>query len=144
MPNFWDTMKPVLREKFIALNASIKNLERSYTTSLIAHLKGIEHKQAKTHKRKISQKTKKVRIKIKQVGLKRTIQWINKTRRWFFEKINKIDKPWTKLTRKYNDSIQINIIRNEKKDITTENGKIFKSHQILLQRTILKTTEKKI
>ena len=86
-------MKAVLREKLIALNASIKNLERSYTTSLIAPLKGIEQKQAKTHKRKISQKTKKVRIKIKQVGLKRTIQRINQTRRWFFEKINKIDKP---------------------------------------------------
>jgi hypothetical protein len=29
---------------------------------------------------------------------KRTIQGINKTKSWFFEKINKIDKPLSKLT----------------------------------------------
>ena len=37
-----------------------------------------------------------------------------------FEKINKIDKPLARLTRKHRDSIQINKIRNEKGDITTE------------------------
>ena len=43
---------------------------------------------------------------------------INKTRSWFFEKINKIDKPLARLTRGHRDSIQINKIRNEKGDIT--------------------------
>jgi hypothetical protein len=38
----------------------------------------------------------------------------------FFEKINKIDKPLARLTRGHRDSIQINKIRNEKGDITTE------------------------
>jgi hypothetical protein len=45
---------------------------------------------------------------------------INKTRSWFFEKINKIDKPLARLTRGHTDSILINKIRNEKGDITTE------------------------
>jgi hypothetical protein len=54
------------------------------------------------------------------VETKRTIQRINQTRSWFFEKINKIDKPLTRLTRRHRESILINKIRNEKGDITTE------------------------
>jgi hypothetical protein len=48
------------------------------------------------------------------VETKRTIQRINKTRNWFFEKINKRDKPLARLTRGHRDSIQINKIRNER------------------------------
>ena len=45
---------------------------------------------------------------------------MNKTRSWFFEKINKIDKPLARLTRGHRESIQINKIRNEKRGITTK------------------------
>jgi hypothetical protein len=48
------------------------------------------------------------------------MQNINKTRSWFLEKINKIDKPLARLMRGHRDSIQINRIRNEKGDITTK------------------------
>jgi hypothetical protein len=41
-------------------------------------------------------------------------------RRWFFEKINKIDKPLARLTRGHRNSILINKIRKEKGDITTD------------------------
>ena len=43
-------------------------------------------------------------------------------RSWFFEKINKIDKPLARLTRGHRDKILINKIRNEneKGDITTD------------------------
>jgi hypothetical protein len=54
------------------------------------------------------------------VETKRTIQRINQTRSWFFEKINKTDKPLARLTRGHRDSIIINKIKNEKGDITTE------------------------
>jgi hypothetical protein len=54
------------------------------------------------------------------VETKRTIQRIIQMRSWFFEKINKIEKPLARLTRGYRDSILINKIRNEKGDITTE------------------------
>jgi hypothetical protein len=55
---------------------------------------------------------------------KRTVQRINQTRSWFFEKMNKIDKPLARLTRGHRDSILINKISNEKGDITTETEEI--------------------
>jgi hypothetical protein len=55
------------------------------------------------------------------VETKRTIiQRINQTRSWFFEKINKIDKPLARLTRGHRDNILINKTRNEKRDIPTD------------------------
>jgi hypothetical protein len=45
----------------------------------------------------------------------RTIQRINQTRSWFFEKINKIDKSLASLTRGHRDSIQIN--KNQRREI---------------------------
>jgi hypothetical protein len=58
------------------------------------------------------------------VEAKRTIQRINQTRSWFFEKINKINKPLASLTRGHRDNILINKTRNEKGDITTEHEEI--------------------
>jgi hypothetical protein len=54
------------------------------------------------------------------VETRRTIQRINQSRSWFFEKINKIDKPLARLTRGHSDSILINKIRNEKGDIISD------------------------
>jgi hypothetical protein len=51
------------------------------------------------------------------VETKRTIERMKQTQRRYFEKINKIDKPLTGLTRGHRDSILINKIRNEKGDI---------------------------
>jgi hypothetical protein len=45
---------------------------------------------------------------------------------FFFEKINKINKSLARLTRGHRDSIQINKIRNERGDITTETEEIKK------------------
>ena len=46
--------------------------------------------------------------------MKETIAKINKTKIWFFEKINKIDKPLARLIMKKGERTQINRIRNEK------------------------------
>ena len=53
---------------------------------------------------------------------------INKTKSWFFEKINKIDKLLARLIKKEKgEKIQINKIRNENGEITTDNTEIQKS-----------------
>ena len=56
--------------------------------------------------------------------MKETIAKINKTKTWFFEKINKIDKPLARLTKKNREKNQINKIRNEKGEVTTDNVEI--------------------
>jgi len=114
----------VLTGKLIALSASKKKLERAYNSSLTAHLKALEQKEANSPTRTRQQEIIKFRAEINQVETKRTIQRINKTRSWFFEKINKLDQPLATLTRGHRDSIQINKIRNEKGDITTETEEI--------------------
>ena len=56
--------------------------------------------------------------------MKKTIVKINKTKSWFFEKINKIDKPLARLVKKKRERTQINKIRNEKGEITTDTAEI--------------------
>ena len=51
---------------------------------------------------------------------KETIAKINKAKSWFFERINKSDKPLAKLIKKQREKNQINKIRNENAEITTE------------------------
>ena len=41
---------------------------------------------------------------------------INETNSWFFEKINKIDKPLARLIKKKREKAQINKIRNEEEN----------------------------
>jgi hypothetical protein len=82
-------------------------------------MKALEQKEANTPKMSRWQKMIKLRAEINQIETKRTIQRINQTRSWFFEKINKIDKPLARLTRGHRDSI--NKIRNEKEDINNRN-----------------------
>ena len=53
-----------------------------------------------------------------------TIAKINKTKNWFFEKINKIDKLLARLMEKKREKTQINKIRNENGEITTDNTEI--------------------
>ena len=117
-------MKAFLRGKLIALSASKKKLQRVHISSLTTHLKALEQKEANSHKRSRLQEIIKLRGEINQVEI-RTIQRINQTRSWFFEKINKIDKPLARLTRGQRESILINKIRNEKGDITeSEESKV--------------------
>ena len=56
--------------------------------------------------------------------MKETILKITKTKTWFFEKINKIDKPLARLIKKKREKNQIKTIRNEKGEITTDNSEI--------------------
>ena len=54
--------------------------------------------------------------------MKEIIVKINKTKSSFFEKINKTDKPLANLIRKKREKNQINTIRNEKGEVTTDNA----------------------
>ena len=56
--------------------------------------------------------------------MKKTIEKINETESWFFEKINKIDKPLDRLIKRKREKTQINRIRNEKGEVTTDTAEI--------------------
>ena len=53
--------------------------------------------------------------------MKETVVKINKTKSCFFEKINKIDKTLARLIKK-KEKNQINEIRNEKGEVTSDNA----------------------
>ena len=56
--------------------------------------------------------------------MKETIVKINKTKNWFFEMINKFDKPLARLIKEKGEKNQINKIRNEKGEVTIDNAEI--------------------
>ena len=79
----------------------------------------------------------KIRAEINAKETKETIAKINKNKSWFFEKINKIDKPLARLIKKQREKNQIHKIRNENGEITTDNTEIQKIMR-LLSETICK------
>ena len=66
----------------------------------------------------------KIRAEINAKETKKTITKINKAKSWFYERINKIDKPLARLIKKQMDKYQITKIRNENGKITTDNIEI--------------------
>ena len=56
--------------------------------------------------------------------MKEAIVKINETKSWFFEKINKIDKPLARFIKKETEKNQTNKIRNEQREITIDNVEI--------------------
>ena len=56
--------------------------------------------------------------------MKETIGKVNKTKSCFFEKINNIDKPLVTLIKKKREKTQINRIRNENVEVTTDTAEI--------------------
>ena len=55
--------------------------------------------------------------------MKETIVEKNRTKSWFFENINKIDKTLSRLIKK-REKNQVNKIRNEKGEVTMDNAEI--------------------
>ena len=56
--------------------------------------------------------------------MKEITEKINEMKRQFFEKINKIDKPLARLIKQKRERTQINKIRNEKGEVTTDTTEI--------------------
>ena len=66
----------------------------------------------------------KIRAEINAKETKATIAKINKTKSWFYEKVNKIDELLARLIKKQREKNEINNIRNENGEITTDNSEI--------------------
>ena len=68
-----------------------------------------------------------IKEEINKIEIQKTIEKIKKTKSWFFEKVNKIDKPLARLTKKRRERTQITKIINEKGEITTDTAEIQKT-----------------
>ena len=98
--NLWDAAKAVLRGKFIAIQSYLKKQEMSQINNPTSHLKQLEKEDQKNIKVSRRKEIIKIRSQINEKERKETIAKINKTKSWFFEKINKIDKPLARLIKK--------------------------------------------
>jgi hypothetical protein len=78
------------------MSASIKRTERSQTNNLMLHLKLLGKQEQAKSKTSRSREIIKIRAEINEIETKKAIQRINDTKSWFFEKINKTDKPLNK------------------------------------------------
>ena len=116
--NLWDTVKAVLRGRFIAIQAYLKTQEKSQINNLTLHLKQLEKEEIKNSGVSRRKQILKIRVEINAKETKETIAKINKAKSWFFGKINKIDKPLARLIKKQREKNQINKIRNETGEIT--------------------------
>ena len=118
--NLWDTIKTVLRGRFIAIQAYLKKQEKSQINNLTLHLKQLEKEEIMNPRVSRRKEILKIRAEINAKETNETIAKINKTKSWFFEKINKIDKPLARLIKKQREKNQINKIRNGNAEITTD------------------------
>ena len=86
-----------------------------------------------------------IRAEVNAKERKESIAKISKAKSWFFEKINKIDKPLARLFKKQREKNQINKIRNENGEITTDNQKYKGSSETTISKymPIKWTTAKK-
>ena len=122
--NLWETVKAVLRGKFIAIQAYLKKQENSHINNLTLHLKQLEKEEMKNPSVSWRKDILKTRAEINAKETKDTITRINKAKRWLFERINKIDKPLARLIKEQREKSQINKIINENREVTTDNTEI--------------------
>ena len=87
--NLWDTVKAVLRGRFIGIQAHLKKQEKSQINNLTLHLKQLEKKEMKNPRVSKRKEILKIRAEINAKETKETIAKINKAKSWFFERINK-------------------------------------------------------
>ena len=87
--SLWNTVKAVLKERFIAIQAYLKKQEKSQINNLTVHLKQLEEEEMKNPRVNRRKEIFKSRAEINAKETKETIAKINKAKSWFFEKIKK-------------------------------------------------------
>ena len=106
------------------IQAYLKRIETSQINNLTIHLQELEEQQQRQPRASRRKEITKIRAELNDIETKSTIQRINESRSWFFGKIDKIYKPLSRLVRNKRERTQINTIRNERGEITTDTTEI--------------------
>ena len=125
-----------LRGRFIAIQAYFKKQERNQINNLTLHQKHLEKEEMKNPRIRRRKEIIKIKAEINAKEAKETIAKIKKAKSWFFEKINKIDKPLARLIKKQRDKNQINKIRNGNGGDHNRQHRNTKDHKRLLSAII--------
>ena len=78
--NLWDTVKAVLRGRFIAIRAYLKKQEKSQINNLTLHLKQLEKEEMKNRRVSRRKEILKIRAERNAKETKETIAKINKAK----------------------------------------------------------------
>ena len=106
------------------MQAYLKKIETFQTNKLNLCLQELKEQQQRQLRASRRKEITKIRAELNDIETKSTILRINESRNWFFEKINKSDKPLSRLIKKKRERIQINRIKNERGEITTDTTEI--------------------
>ena len=90
----------MLRGRLIAVQACLGKQGENQIKNLTLHLKQLQKEEMKNPRVRRRNEIIKVRGEINGKQTKETIAKFNKTKSWFFEKINKIGKPLARLIKK--------------------------------------------
>ena len=115
----------MLRGRFAAIQAYFRKQEKNQINNLTFHLKQLEKEEMKKPWVSRRKEIIKIRAAINEKETKEALAKINKTKSWFLEKINKIEKPVTRLIKKKREKNQITKleIKMEKSQQTTQKYK---------------------
>ena len=115
----------MLRGRFIAIQVYLKKQEKNQINNLNLHLNQLEKEEIKNSRVSRRKEIIKIRAEISEKETKETIAKINKTKSWFFEKINNIDKPLARLIKKQREKIKSTKLemKMEKSQQTTQKYK---------------------
>ena len=106
--NLWDSVKAVLRGRFIAIQAYLKKQEKNQLNNLTLQIKQLEKEEMKNPRVNRRKEIIKIRAETNEKETKETIANINKSKTWFFEKIKRQTISQTHQEKKGEESNQQN------------------------------------
>ena len=104
----------------------LKKQEKNQINNPTLHLNQLEKEEMKNPRVSRRKEIIKSKVEISEKETRKTIAKINKTKSWFFEKINKIDKPLARLINKNGRKIKSTKLemKMEKSQQTTQKYKV--------------------
>ena len=130
------------------MQAYLKKQEKSQINNLTLHLKQLEKEEMENPRVSRRKEILKIRAEIHAKETKETIAKINKAKSWFFERINKIDKPLDRLIKKQREkkksqinNLTVHLKQPEKEEM--KNPRVSRRKEILKIRAEINAKEPK-